>query len=214
MTNNKRNIRGLPRKRAGAGYERSRWNATKHGILSRDTVLPWENRGVFENLVNDLVDEYHPKGPTESQLVDDLADIIWRKKRLAWAEVALSTFEARKKIKKEFGFDMEASWASWELLFTGKPKNNWGYILSRIWPLESEDAEISREFAEVFRKIFDISVELIKGNNLTIEQKFELPGWLMELWGLCKADPSAGADISRRFCLPWGQSQNFTRNRF
>lgn len=67
-------------------YGISRLNATKHGILSRYTVLPWESKEEYESLLNSLVSEHDPHGPTEMHLVEELAGIIWRKHRLRLAE--------------------------------------------------------------------------------------------------------------------------------
>lgn len=68
------------------GYEETRFNATKYGILSRYTVLPWENAGEYRELYEALIAEYKPEGPTEGHLVEELAGIVWRKQRLRMAE--------------------------------------------------------------------------------------------------------------------------------
>lgn len=64
----------------------TRFNALRHGVLSRYTVLPWENEQEFEALVSVLVAEHAPRGPTEEHLVEEVAGIIWRKRRLRLAE--------------------------------------------------------------------------------------------------------------------------------
>jgi hypothetical protein len=69
--------------------EITRFNALKHGILSRYTVLPWEDAYEYHNLVAALVAEHGPQGPTEEHLVEELAGILWRKRRLRLAEAAL-----------------------------------------------------------------------------------------------------------------------------
>ena len=46
------------------GYAAVRLNAVKHGILSRETVLPHESRQDFETLLYELQDEYLPNGQT------------------------------------------------------------------------------------------------------------------------------------------------------
>ena len=46
-------------------YEVVRFNALKHGILSRYTVLSHENHADYESLVNSLMDELLPAGATE-----------------------------------------------------------------------------------------------------------------------------------------------------
>jgi hypothetical protein len=63
-------------------------NAMKHGVLSRHVVLPHENRDEYEALPLALVMEHQPGGPTELHLVEELASIIWRKRRVILAEGA------------------------------------------------------------------------------------------------------------------------------
>ncbi len=71
------------------GYETTRFNALRHGVLSRYTVLPWEDADEYEALLTALVAEHTPKGPTEEHLVEELAGILWRKRRLRLAEGAV-----------------------------------------------------------------------------------------------------------------------------
>ena len=68
--------------------ELTRFNAVRHGILSRHTVLPWESREEYESVLAALVAEHVPQGPTEEHLVEELAHIMWRKRRLRLAEAA------------------------------------------------------------------------------------------------------------------------------
>jgi hypothetical protein len=66
----------------------TRFNALRHGVLSRYTVLPWEDTEEYQALVAALVTEHMPQGPTEEHLVEELAGILWRKRRLRLAEAA------------------------------------------------------------------------------------------------------------------------------
>lgn len=66
----------------------TRFNALQHGILSDYTVLPWEDAEAYAKLVAALVSEHAPRGPTEEHLVEELAGILWRKRRLRLAEAA------------------------------------------------------------------------------------------------------------------------------
>lgn len=68
--------------------EITRFNALRHGVLSRYTVLPWEDAGEYQALVAALVAEHGPQGPTEEHLVEELAGVVWRKRRLRLAEAA------------------------------------------------------------------------------------------------------------------------------
>jgi hypothetical protein len=70
------------------GYETTRFNALRHGVLSRYTVLPWEDADEYRALVAALAAEHTPQGPTEEHLVEELAGILWRKRRLRLAEAA------------------------------------------------------------------------------------------------------------------------------
>ena len=69
-------------------YEAVQFNAMKHGILSRLTVLPHEDQDEFADLLTTIAQEHNPVGPTEKHLVDELASIIWRKRRVLQAEGA------------------------------------------------------------------------------------------------------------------------------
>jgi hypothetical protein len=70
------------------GYDASKYNALKHGILSKYTVMHWENRDDYNALLSSLIDEYKPANATEEHLVEELAGIIWRKMRLRYAEMS------------------------------------------------------------------------------------------------------------------------------
>jgi hypothetical protein len=58
-------------------------------VLSRHTVLPWEDRSEYQAVLDALVAEHAPDGPTEEHLVEELAGIIWRKRRLRMAEASI-----------------------------------------------------------------------------------------------------------------------------
>ncbi len=76
------------RKANEASYQTSRFNALKHGVLSKHTVLPWEDRDEYDVLLGAVAAEFSPVGPTEEHLVEELAGIVWRKRRLRLAEAA------------------------------------------------------------------------------------------------------------------------------
>ena len=70
------------------GTELTRFNALRHGVLSRYLVLPWEDADQYDALVASLTAEHQPRGPTEEHLVEELAGVLWRKRRLRLAEAA------------------------------------------------------------------------------------------------------------------------------
>ena len=80
-------------------YGATRFNAIRHAVLSRYTVLPWEDETEYRALLSALVAEHAPEGPTEEHLVEELAGIIWRKRRLRMAEAAMY----REKLRHDAG---------------------------------------------------------------------------------------------------------------
>jgi hypothetical protein len=69
-------------------YQAVKYNAMTHGILSRHTVLPHEDRSEYDALLSLLIQEHQPQGITEAHLVEEIAAIIWRKQRVLQAEGA------------------------------------------------------------------------------------------------------------------------------
>jgi len=82
--------RGISRrdKRAGAGYSRSRWNATKHGLAGDRVVIAGEDPEEFDRLLLEYIDEWEPRGRTQERLVEELAAIDWKLTRYARVEQA------------------------------------------------------------------------------------------------------------------------------
>jgi hypothetical protein len=63
-------------------------NALKHGVYSREVMLPGENIRDYEALAAELMEEWAPEGPTERSLVDRLVELHWRRQRLVRYEHA------------------------------------------------------------------------------------------------------------------------------
>ena len=79
-------------------------NAIKHGILSRHLLLQCEEAGEYNALLEGVQREYGPEGVTEHHLVEELAGIIWRKRRLRIAEAAYY----QKALKPDSGYNYVA----------------------------------------------------------------------------------------------------------
>ena len=60
----------------------------KHGILSKHLLLQSEDAAEYTGLLESLRHEYIPISITEQHLVEELAGILWRKRRLTIAEAA------------------------------------------------------------------------------------------------------------------------------
>jgi hypothetical protein len=74
--------------RTQQGKERSKQNAVKHGIFSKVAVVNGESRADFDALLNGLRNDLQPVGTLEELLVEKLATLFWRNRRLLIAEGA------------------------------------------------------------------------------------------------------------------------------
>lgn len=70
-------------------------NAFSHGLTAARLVLPWENQGEFDSLLNQLVAEHKPATATEGILVREMAEQYWRLQRARNREYGLLRQEDR-----------------------------------------------------------------------------------------------------------------------
>ena len=75
--------------RSQAGKARSRMNALKHGFSSQEIVLEGESAEQFDALRAELEAEFDPTSVMERELVDRLAVLLWRQRRVPVFEAAL-----------------------------------------------------------------------------------------------------------------------------
>lgn len=68
------------------GKEKSKLNATTHGIFSKVAVIKGESRAKFDALWNRLRNDRQPVGELEEVLVEKLATDFWRERRLIIAD--------------------------------------------------------------------------------------------------------------------------------
>lgn len=72
--------------RTPEGKDKSKVNATTHGIFSGVVVLKGESRPDYESLTDGLREVLQPQGTLEEILVDKVVMILWRHRRLILAE--------------------------------------------------------------------------------------------------------------------------------
>jgi hypothetical protein len=77
--------------RTDAGKQRSSLNALRHGLAAQTAVLPTEDLAAYQRHIQQLLDEYQPATPTETQLVHELANTAWRLNRIPLLEAELLT---------------------------------------------------------------------------------------------------------------------------
>ncbi|SRR5712692_625487 len=74
--------------RTPQGKARSKYNALKHGLFSKAILLEDESPAEYESLLNGLRESLQPQGKLEEVLVEKLATILWRERRLLQEEAA------------------------------------------------------------------------------------------------------------------------------
>jgi hypothetical protein len=74
-----------------AGKSKSSLNALRHGLTGQIVVMPSEDLQAYQSHLESFTGEYHPKGATEANLVQALADCSWRLNRVAALETNLLT---------------------------------------------------------------------------------------------------------------------------
>ncbi|MBV9453139.1 MAG: hypothetical protein JOZ19_03280 [Rubrobacter sp.] len=70
-----------------------RLNATKHGLLSQDVLLPGENDAALKELGERLREELQPVGELENLLVERIIASTWRLRRLGRVEAGIFAWE-------------------------------------------------------------------------------------------------------------------------
>jgi hypothetical protein len=75
-----------------AGKDRSRFNSRKHGLTAKLLVIGDEDPADFEELRAELMQQYDPRGSTECELVEYLAGLYWRLRRVPFFEAAVFAF--------------------------------------------------------------------------------------------------------------------------
>lgn len=76
--------------RTQQGKEKSSRNSLKFGIFSQIVVLEEEPRAEFDSLLNGFQNYFEPEGTLEEFLVEKLAVIVWRHRRLIVADGELA----------------------------------------------------------------------------------------------------------------------------
>ena len=146
-------------------YQVSRFNAVKHGILSKHTVLPWEDKGEYDELYTALIDEHRPSGITEAHLVEEIAGVIWRKRRLRLAEAAIFRHALKETVEEPTTFGSSDNRSATAALLTAGHRRSVGSdsVFEAIHAdKQSTDFQI-RVFRSLLKK-FSQAVDLVDLN--------------------------------------------------
>src|SRR5215207_7546625 len=95
---NRRNALKSSGPRTPEGKASARLNATTHGLLSQEVLLPGEDEEALKELAERLRAELQPVGEMESLLVERIIDATWRLRRLSRVEAGIFTWELYKEL--------------------------------------------------------------------------------------------------------------------
>ena len=90
---NRRNALKSTGPKTPEGKAAVRLNALKHGLRSRETLLPGEDEEALRELGERLRDELQPVGELENLLVDRIVAAYWRLRRLGRVEAGIFAWE-------------------------------------------------------------------------------------------------------------------------
>lgn len=99
---NRENARRSTGPQTADGKAHSARNATRHGLLAREAVLPEEDPQEFSDLLASLEAEFQPAAPSEELLVRDMASAQWRLRRLTRIETGFLMTQIQHVRKWEF----------------------------------------------------------------------------------------------------------------
>ena len=97
---NRRNALRSTGPRTPEGKARSSQNASKHGLLSREVLLPGEDREALEALREDLISELQPIGALELMLVERIVVCVWRLRRIHVLESGVFECNAEEPVER------------------------------------------------------------------------------------------------------------------
>jgi hypothetical protein len=86
---NRQNAKRSTGPRSPEGKARSRLNSRKHGLTAKMLIIVGENVDDFDQLRAELMVEHDPQSVLETELVERLAGILWRLRRVPSFEAAI-----------------------------------------------------------------------------------------------------------------------------
>jgi hypothetical protein len=139
------------------GKDAVRLNALRHGILSKEILLPGEDGEALRELGEHLRNELQPVGELENLLVDRIISAYWRLRRLGRVETGIFAWErseelaerAEREARVYESDDMKALMRATSITITEKRGHEEALSRARQMRSEQEDetATLGRTFA-------------------------------------------------------------------
>jgi len=133
-----------------------RLNALKHGLLSKEVLLPGEDEEALTELDEHLRDELQPVGELENLLVERIVASYWRLRRLEQVEIGIFAWErseerAKRPEREAYGYEWDRMkyLKSFDITVSDEKKHKEALSRARRIRSEQEDdtATLGRTFA-------------------------------------------------------------------
>ncbi len=146
--------------RTAEGKQRSSQNALKHGLCALDPLIPGEDPEAFQEHFCEIELDLQPASAIESNLVEQIADVSWRLKRLSRIEAAVITafYDATAEQPLNQGNDTD------QLLGKALAHHNRLDALDR---LSRYEAQLSRRYHRALKEFRDLRKERIRSLNFS-----------------------------------------------
>ncbi len=146
--------------RTAEGKQRSSQNALKHGLCALDPLIPGEDPDAFQQHFCEIELDLQPATAIESNLVEQIADVSWRLKRLSRIEAAVITafYDATAEQPLNQGNDTD------QLLGKALAHHNRLDALNR---LSRYEAQLTRRYHRALKEFRDLRKERIRSVNLS-----------------------------------------------
>jgi len=154
---------------SAAGKTRSSINARKHGLTAKSIVIGDEDPANFDRLRAECEEDYKPQTAVECELVERLAGLFWRLRRIPIFEAALLTapsdevpgpeWERREKLRIE-KMEEISSWYLPKEKIPDQPQ-----IPTPEKPERGNESDLNQEGAEHQQRSTDIGLTLIRDSQ-------------------------------------------------
>lgn len=197
-------------------------NATKTGAYSRSIVLPNEDKGAYQRLLQRYVDEFKPEDMAETTMVVNLVNFTWRKMRLDQYEQNSLIAEWEKHVSFDdlkaehlILFPRDMSWMEITILFGPYMKISFDEIqqkyveyesvIERLYSQQVVLPYLQRFFSEepeLLEEVMDIAGRSFNRKNIQIADLLNSTAYVggqnVELLGAC-----TDKIIERRKDITW-----------
>ena len=157
---NQQNAKHSTGPRTAEGKQRSSQNALKHGLCALDPLIPGEDPDAFQEHFCEIELDLKPASAIESNLVEQIADVSWRLKRLSRIEAAVITefYDDAAEQPRNQGNDTD------QLLGKALADDKHLAALNRLGRYE---AQLSRRYHRALKEFRDLRKERIRSLNFS-----------------------------------------------